>query len=137
MVERGMAGVVAPGAGRGCFLSEVQGGRREKIDLPCASGSGSSFSHAQRGDRTIEAWPPSFYIPSCFGSPVVISQRDALAPRPHGGTEPTREARVGGHLTPGAFHTGLVRALRSSLEPGDEHVTIEAYLHPRVLGAVG
>jgi hypothetical protein len=83
-------------------------GRRSR---PCASGSGSTFSHARRGDRTIAAWPSPVWAPSCFGSPVVIIQRDAFEPRLHGSTDLARDARVGGHRTPGAFLAGLARAL--------------------------
>ena len=35
---------------------------------PCASGSGSTCSHARRGDRTIEAWAPASCAPSRLGS---------------------------------------------------------------------
>ena len=93
--------------GVGAFRVRCRPVGAKKMDLPCASGSGSTFSHARRGDRTIEAWPLSFYTPSCLGLPVVIIQSDAFEPRPHGATEPTRAARIGGHLPPGAFHTDL------------------------------
>jgi hypothetical protein len=80
VAERGTAGIVVPGAGPGRFLREVHVGRCENMDLSCASGSGSTFSRARRGDRTIGTWPPSFCAPSRLGSRVVIGQRDALDP---------------------------------------------------------
>jgi hypothetical protein len=106
-------------------------------DFPCVSAYGSTVSRARRGDRTIEAWPPSFCVPSRLDLPVVICQRDAFEPRPPGGAEPTRDAHVGGHLPPGALSAGLACALRAPSEPGDKHISVEAHLYPRMLGAVG
>jgi hypothetical protein len=50
------------------YCAEVQVGQRKKIDLPCAATCGSTFSRARRGDRTIEAWPPSSCAPFRLGS---------------------------------------------------------------------
>jgi hypothetical protein len=53
-------------------------GRCETVDLPCASGSGSTFSRARRGDRTIEAWLLSSHTRSHLGSSVIISRSTTL-----------------------------------------------------------
>jgi hypothetical protein len=59
VAERGMAGIVAPGAWRGRFSSEGQSGRCKKTDLSYALPCGSTVLGAVEGDRTIEAWPPN------------------------------------------------------------------------------